>query len=226
MKTLNKILYTVTLLLSLTSCKKSNLTVTTTSGSINITNAVIGGATVTLDGLPYSQGSLSSNSFKTYPLFQGETKVDIYDAMNQSQIYYDQAINMPKGGNLSLFLTGLSPSQVNSVLIEETFKAPSDSTCAVRFINLSPDSSPISVDIQGNPDGSEVTSLSYKAFTVFKSYGAKSVNINNGYNFEIRDATTGSLITTYSFTPISFKNVTLCLTGLENSSNILLVNEN
>jgi len=41
--------------------------------------------------------------------------------------------------------------------------ASTDSVAGIRFVNLSPVTSPVSVDIKGLSNGSEVTSLPYKA---------------------------------------------------------------
>jgi hypothetical protein len=193
------------------ACKKSQSTYNP-SGMVNVTNAVIGGSALAVNN---TGQTAYSNSYVQVPLLSGDNRLKLYVASTSttpSITYYDQPFSVATAGYYSLFLTGISPTQVDAVLINESYKSYTDSTCGVRFINLSPNSGPISVNIQGAAQGSEVSTLAYKAYTTFKQHPAKMVNAN--YVFEIRDAGTGNLITTYTmFTPW-FQNVTLALRGL------------
>ena len=167
------------------------------------------------------------------PVLAGQKQVDLYTAAVAATInspaipavnYYDQPLNVTDKGNYSLFLTGASPSAIDAILISENFKDYTDSVSGIRFINLSPGSGSISVDIQGSPNGSENTGLAYKAYSGFKQYPATVTALNAGLTFEFRDSASGNLLTTYTCTPVTFHNLTLAVTGLENSASILQVN--
>jgi hypothetical protein len=103
------------------------------------------------------------------------------------------------------------------------YHPPSDSTIGLRFVNLSPASAPVSVNITGGANGSEVSSLPYKSITDFNNYPATAAI--SDYNFEFRDAATGALIGSYDVTGINtllygfnntrlHRNLTLALLGL------------
>jgi hypothetical protein len=134
---------------------------------------------------------------------------------------------LKKGGIYSLFLCGADTTSPDYLFTADTlpYHNPIDSTFGVRFINLSAGSNPISVDIMGNPNGSEVGSLSYKGITSFREYTASSSSPSS-YTFEFRDATLGGLLSSYTLSGIlngiganarannyRFRNFTVALIG-------------
>jgi hypothetical protein len=205
-------------LAAITSCKNSVIP-TPASASINVTNVVVGGAPLTLNS---TIQTVNINNFAVFPVLAGQSKIDLYDANNPTIPYYNQVVSMEDATAYSLFLTGTSPSQVDAVLIKESFPRYADSVCGVRFINLAPGSTPISVDIKGGANGSEIASLAYKDYSGFKQYPATKLNKN--YFFEFRDVATGNLIKSYTLLTPYFNNVTIVLRGIVGSSaNVLLV---
>ena len=221
MKTFKNVLAIILLGGCLYSCKKSDVKLTPLS-SLNLTNAVIGDSTVMLNT---NTSLVSNNSFGQFGLLAGQSQVKVYAAADPAHPYYNQTLATANGSYYSLFLTGASTGSIDAILIKESYKNYTDSLCGVRFINLSPDSNPISVDIAGLANGSEVASLAYKAYTTFKQYPATAAA--SSYNFEVRDAASGNVIATYTLSTPYFHNVTLALTGLVNAAtaNILQVNE-
>jgi hypothetical protein len=133
---------------------------------------------------------------------------------------------LQSGRIYSLYLTG-TVAQPDTVFMQEQLAAHSmaDSVAGVRFVNLSPGSNPVSVDIKGQANGSEVVSLAYKARTVFKTY--KADHAVTSYIFEFRDASSGTLLTTYTLNGVNnassasltttntlrFRNMTIALIG-------------
>jgi len=220
MKTLIKPLFILLIMAELTACKKDAVKATALT-SLNFTNAVINAPTMYLNS---AIDSVTNNSFGEFSLLTGQTQYKVYALAGPSQPFYNQTVTTANGGYYSLFLSGLSTSAIDAVFIKETYKNYIDSLSGVRFINLSPDSQPISVDIQGNANGSEVASLAYKAYTGFKQHAATQAV--SSYNFEIRDAATGTLLTTYTFNTPYFHNVTLAIIGSESAGTVGILQDN
>jgi hypothetical protein len=208
----------------ISGCKKSQPSLTALA-SINVTNVVIGGAALTLNS---SAQTVGSNSCAQFPLLAGTSLVNLYPPASPGTSYYDQNIQTTEGSYYSLFLSGTSPSAIDNVLIRESYKNYTDSICGFRFINLAPGSNPISINLTGAAAGSTVSSLPYKSYSNFIQLPGKAAN--TGYSFEFRDATSRTLIATYTFSapsnpPPYFHNVTLVLKGLVGGSpaaNVLL----
>ncbi len=137
---------------------------------------------------------------------------------------FNQTLDLASNNVYSLFITGKDTTAADYLLVNDQPTAHRDSTCGIRFINLSTGSNPVSVDIQGQSNGSEVSSLAYKSYTSFRSYATTS-GISS-YTFEYRDAVSGSLLATYKLTGVNnytgtnttvntvrFKNMTIALIG-------------
>ncbi len=174
MKTLIQAITALSIAICLFGCNKTTDTAPIASGTINVTNVVAGGATITLtnNGIISSNNTVGNNATAWLPLVAGNVPINLgvpaiaataTTPAIPAVTYYSQSLTVDNNTNYSLFLTGASPAAIESVLIKETYpRAYADSVCGVRFINLSPGSNPISVNIKGNINGSEVTSLAYK----------------------------------------------------------------
>jgi hypothetical protein len=127
---------------------------------------------------------------------------------------FSGTLNFTAGGLYSLFITGADTSNPDYLLVQDTPPAQTDSTVGIRFVNLSTGSNPVSVDIQGQPNGSTVSSLAYKNITSFANFAATSSV--SSYIFEFRDATSGNLLASYTLSGVNsvlFKNLTIALIG-------------
>jgi hypothetical protein len=155
--------------------------------------------------------------------YSGTQQLGIYqypDTTRKSTPLYNLVLDLPIGSIHTLFLTGTltAPDTMftTDVLPYHPF---SDSSLGIRFVNLSAGSSPISVNIKNNAYGSEVSSLSYKGITGFKNYPAP-YNVTD-YNFEFRDAASGTLLGNLDVTGINtltanvrrFRNFTIAYMG-------------
>lgn len=213
-------------------CKKSIDAVSLDGGSINVTNAIVGASTLNMmitNGVVSASNTISGNNYAIMPVRSGQVPLSFglppvaateNSAAIPAAIYYSQTLSVDNTSRYSLFLTGTSLTAIDNVLIKENYtQTYADSVCGVRFMNLAPGSNPISVNLQGNATGSEAAGLAYKAYSDFKQYPAKSANAS--YTFEFRDASTGTLITTYRLSTPYFHNVTLCLRGAPASGIIL-----
>ncbi|MES2277933.1 MAG: hypothetical protein V4592_18035 [Bacteroidota bacterium] len=238
MKKLNKIILAIGIISCLSACKKTEQNGPAASGVINVTNAVIGGSTITMtttNSIISTNNTVGNNASAFFPLISSNVPINLgvpgvaatlTSAAIPAITYYSQNLTVDNRSNYSLFLTGTSSSAIDNVLIKETYpQAYADSVCGVRFINLSPASNPISVNILGSPNGSEASSLSYKSYGNFKQYPAKAVN--KTILFEIRDAATGVLLyptngSGYSINVPYFHNVTLAYRGTGSGVGIII----
>lgn len=165
-----------------------------------------------------------------YSVPSGNVPLSIYPVADTSHPFFKGTIVLQGQFIYSLFLAGISNSQnkPDTVKTEDhpPYHCSTDSTAGLRFINLSPNSNPISVNIQGDVNTKEVRNLVYKAFTEFKLYPANSNVIQ--YAFEIRDASSDNLLITFIYPASPFQNATIVLDGLnggpDNSLGVFIVN--
>jgi hypothetical protein len=160
----------------------------------------------------------------------GTVPVVIYDASDTLHPLLNTQMTFQPYGMYSLFLSGSFNAQngPDTLLVMDTPLAHpvGDSAVGIRFVNLLQGKEAVSVDIQGNPPGSEVNSLNYQGVTAFKDYSATSAvpNPSTGYIFEFRSVTTGNVMTTFSYTSLDrFKNVSIILAGSDSNLTTFVV---
>jgi hypothetical protein len=216
---------------AIASCKKELPPVSSTS-SLTIVNAATTDPSlaVTFTSTPqpfylYSN-PIAYGSYAEFGNPAGPTPLIIVSSSDTTQPIFQETIDLKAGGAYSLYLAGNGQSkQADALLLPDTIPFHADSAFGVRFINLSQGSNPVSVNIRGNPDGSEVNSLSYKNITSFISYPATSKI--SSYTFEIRDAASGNFIANYTMNGVNngagsnnstnawrYRNFTIVLNGL------------
>lgn len=209
------------------SCKKEfNNVKTAPISAVTVVNAVVNAAPLISDfsgadsvAAFYSTTiQIGYGSFYEYSLPSSQTPAEIYQLSDTTNPFYKKTINLQPDAVYSLFLSGADTNHIDTLLIRDNppYHSSTDSTAGIRFINLSTGSSPMSVNIQGDPNGQKVGSLSYQAITNFKNYPATQ-DITQ-YNFEIRDAASGNLLATYTYNVAPFQNVTIAVIGSEDPS--------
>ncbi len=205
------------------SCKKDN-TVYSSSTTVNVVNAAVNVAAikVNLNNTPIVYASASQVAYGAAALYftTGPTSpVTIVVSADTTTFLVKNAISF-QPGVYTMIIAGQSPAI--DTLIRQEINYPYihndptaiDSSINIRFVNLSPNSSPVNINIK-NSASTEVSNLGYKDMTAFKKYAALSGNTK--YIFEIRNATTNTLLTTYTLSITAtnrFKNVAITLKGL------------
>lgn len=193
--------------------------------SVNVVHAAVDvttvkvnnfGKTISWANLTGTDGSINYTGTtvnKIYSVYQPylQYPFEVVSSPDTLRKVFKDGLDLVSKGTYSLYLTGRSPN-FESVIVKEDIPYRTDSVAGVRFINLSPNSDPISVNITGNANGSEVASLAYKASTDFKAYPAKFVNLS--YAFQVRNASTGALLASYTLATPRMLNVTLAFRGL------------
>ena len=236
MKTLKTVILIVGICTCFAACKNTTNPGPNAGGVLNITNAVVGGTTITLtsnNSIASTNNTIGNNAYASLPLATGNISFNLGIPAIASTpttpavpaiLYYQNNLDVSSGSNYSLFLTGASPSALDNILIKENYKQTyADSVCGVRIINLAPGSNPISVNLAGNPNGSEINNLAYKGYSNFVQHPAK--NANSTYIFEFRDAASGTLITSYMLNTPYFHNVTLALSGTVGAVSVICDND-
>jgi len=228
--------------LAIISCKKDNVPPSGAS-SFTIVNAVVGSSALVTNfnagtALKYysTAQQIGYGSFMEFGSYAGNVPLALSDLSDTTKAVYNSVVNLPVHTIHSLFLTGMLTAPESFLTTDNLpSHAAADSSVGIRFVNLSQGSNPVSVNIQGSANGSEVSSLAYKSTTPFKNYSAKG-NISS-YTFEFRDATTGNLLTSYTMNGINEgvvdnnpnqfrnRNFTIALNGLPGSQGTFLIND-
>lgn len=205
--------------------------------AVTVVNAVVGANPIITDftgahpiSTYYSTTQkISYGSSFEYSVSGGNVPIVTYQTTDTTNALYKNTLNINGGNIYSLFLCGKATTGDAADYLFTTDDLPShnaaDSTVGIRFVNLSPGSSPISINIQGQAAGSEVNSLAYKSITSFKNYAA--TRLIGSYVFEFRDSSTGNLLTSFTISGINngtgtntstnnyrYKNITIAFKGL------------
>jgi hypothetical protein len=214
MKQINQLLILLLGTVLFVGCKKDEVKLTPLA-SLNVSNFVVGGKTVRL-GSNKSDSAVNMN-FKQFGLIAGNSSVYLWPTGDSAHPYYNKTVSTNNGDVYSLFLAGNAATQIDTILVKENIPYRTDSTAGIRFINLSPNSSPLNIVRKKTPTVNEVTGLSYKQMTSFMSYPGL---YNSADTFLVRDAA-GTQLAQFNFTTATqprFANVTLVIRGLVGSS--------
>jgi hypothetical protein len=218
------------ILIPILSCHKQ-ITIATRvkNSSVTVVNAVVNSSSIVTDFSSepvqwYSNAeSVGFASYYEYAIPSGEVPVMVSQSTDTLHTIFNGNFHFEPQQIYSLFLagqidqSGQSTADTLLTLDNPPYHSISDSTDGIRFINLSPGSNSISVDIQGEANGSEVSGLAYRAITSFKTYSATN-NVSQ-YNFEFRDSATGNLLATWTYGVTPFQNVTIGLCGSPTNNN-------
>jgi hypothetical protein len=223
-----------------TACSK-NEAIPLAGSSLTIVNAIPGGAAI-VAGLnaatPFrafnTAQQVAAYGYKEYAGYTGETRLTFTQMTDTTQPFYNTVVNLGRGSVQTLFLSG-TVKATDSVFTTDLLPVISlgDSTIGLRFINLVSGSAPISINVQGNTAQPLVASLAYKSVTPFMLFNAKKADpASASYVFEIRNATTGVLITSYTLSGLTTrlrKSGTLAFKGMiggtgTNAQGTMLVN--
>src|SRR5258708_20584297 len=190
------------------SCKKQVVSLGPGLTTLTIVNAVSGSSPIIANinqQLPRYQGQ-PATAYLGYNLLKfsgGNTIMNFRQTSDKTtDLITTSNMSLPNYSIHSLFLGG-TVSSPDTLLVTDILPihgtsghGAADSTAGIRFVNLSPGSSPISINLQGNASGSEVASLSYKDITGFINYS--TISAVSSYTFEFRDAGTGNRLATFT----------------------------
>jgi len=203
------------IVISFSSCKKVSIA-TPEMAAFTIGNFVVGGTSVRQGSIPI----LTTNNSSVSPvlgLIAGENNFYVWPIGDSLHPYYTQSKFVCEANAVyTLFLHGPVAAS-EGFIVKENIPYRTDSTAGIRFINLSPNSTPLNITLSTSTSVNEVSNLAYKQYTEFKTYPAL---YNSTYTFQVRDATTQAPAAprasfTFDATSIPrFANVTLVIRGM------------
>ncbi|BAV07721.1 hypothetical protein SAMN05421788_10371 [Filimonas lacunae] len=195
------------------SCKKIDSIPTSPITSITITNVINDGKGIKL--INNLRDSAPTNDFKQFAIPSGVQKLYLYPLKDSLNPYYNQIKTLNNGEVYSLFLFG-TVNAIDTIWQKENLPYYADSVFGVRFINLCYNSSAVNVTLDTSPAINEFSSVAYKSITSFKTYPGP-YNISQ-YVFQVRDATTTTILTTLRLSTSRFKSITLVFRGMKGST--------
>lgn len=198
------------------------------TASLKVVHAAEGLPSVHVDYFGFSETidyasnpTLRFGRSERYTLPANETRSIIFvSSEDTTSTILSQTVKLPAGNVSSLYLTGAN-NKVEALLVEEIFTNYKDSIVGIRFANLSMDTPATSVVISGQT-GDVVSALSYKDFSEYIQFPAKTSD--GSYTFEFQDAS-GNTLEIFTLDPLRrrrevvFKNLTLALVGLADDGN-------
>jgi hypothetical protein len=215
------------------SCNKVNSPSPSAVASLNVVNVLPNGAPLILVQGPISSavGQFSNIyplSYATTAVFTPKSGSESFYAVQSNadtasvaskgpEYMFNGVLNFKAAGLYSLFITGTDTTNPDFLFVQDALSVIKDSAVGIRFVNLSTGSNPMSVNLEGNSIGSEVSNLSYKGITSFKQYSNNSTT--SDYLFVVRDATTGDSLTQFDFIGSGASNNGNGLTDPSNSAN-------
>ncbi len=210
-------------LMTITACKKNEISLTPLA-SLNVVNAVIGGGDVKLND--NVQDSAKAFNSKTFGIIAGTNNLSIYSTNNPSKPYYNNTLETENGGNYSIFLSGQSTG-IEALFIQENIPPSyADSIIGIRVVNLSPNSTSLNITLASAPNNNFIGGLAYKQMTDFIQLPLRSLITTGSMSFQVRNGG-NNLLATYTLPTVvnstypgisvqlsRFKNISLVVKGL------------
>jgi len=199
------------------SCKKSDSF--PVPATVNIVHAIANGKPVIpvfgSDAIDYFKAAqtVSFGTAAIYNLPGGLRPVYLAKNTDTTNRIYDSEVDVVAGGMYSLFFAG-DTSKPEAVFTRDEIPIYTDSSAGVRFINLSPASGPIKINVKGTDISKpNFSDNGYKQISDFKPFTGTTAITGNRYIFEIRNQANDSLLLTYTWSYTRFKNNTLVFSG-------------
>lgn len=209
----------ITVIILFTSCDKNEIKIEPLA-TISVFNAVVDGKVVKLN-TALRDSCLVMNYKHFTILAKNSSALNFFPSGSSSMSYFNQSIDTKAGEIYSVFLTG-SHSAPESVLIKDNIPAyPIEDIVNIRFVNLSPNSPALSINLVSPVSNDLFKDVNYKKVTDFISLQVPVVTPIVPYVFQIKN-NTGTVLGTFTM-PASgtvsvassrHRNVTLISKGL------------
>lgn len=224
-----KLLFLLFTVLTLVSCEKDELAnPEPLLASVNVVNGAVDQPSVLVNnyGTKIDYSKLSNDLYFQYSssfgIPSGKLPFEVVSGDGTDKVLYQDNLDLKPSKMYSLFIGGNALKRDNFLFEETTVPRYKDSLFGVRVINLSLDGPAINVTAVNAPDKAEFSNIAYGKKSDFKSFPIDAQAELNGLGFEIRDAVTNEVLTTYyldqwgwpiSPSSVRFKSMTLVVTG-------------
>lgn len=225
-------------LLALThaGCKRTNndlgpfSSVTVANAAVGISSAKVLSSTklIPWNILPATD-AVSFSSSVSFGTWAGSNYITAVSAADTTVSIYSNVTkgrdNLGVGSINTLFLCGNTGSYEGIFIPNDNLPYYADSVMGIRFINLSPNSTPVSISILTPGAPNEVSNLAYKQMSSFKLYNA-GLSVDS-IRFIIKNGATGDSLTKFvllkgatnsGIAYANHKNLTLVVKGLQGTS--------
>jgi len=217
---MKKIVYSVISVILLflgSACEKDDNEIKGTA-NITVINAAIGNGAIRVNpglggGFSYAKASdIAYGTSAGVGAFTGTNNITVVKTTDTTNILFQRSIALQPIS--TLYISGQAPAIDTMYRVESNFpyiqasKLDADNSVYIRFVNLSPNSAPLNVNIRSSVTN-EVSGLAYKGITAFKKYDAPTTAAS--YIFEVRDAATNIVIFTYTLPLATFRYKTLSI---------------
>jgi hypothetical protein len=225
MKRLNTII--IVALIMLSACKKEKAAVA--NADFRVVNAAVGVWVKVNPGRKTTfakETQISFASNRLYLLERISLPFKVVNAADTLSKFYDETVSL-NSGIYSMFIVGQLPT-IETIVKEESdfpfinfldrIPVKADSVVNVRFLNLSPNSTPVKIKIS-TATGNEIDNLPFKTIGSWRKYTA--IAASTVYTFQVRDAATDALLASFNLTANAtnrFKNVSLIIKGLQGTT--------
>jgi len=193
---MNKIAYVFVLcvLIMHVSCRKDELEIAQLS-NVNIINAILDGKTLRLND--YLRDSALSYNARNFSVKSGDKQLYMFPSGDSLNPYFKGKVKLDAGGIYSMFLSGIAKAP-DTLWVKENVPAfYADSSIGVRFVNLSPDSGPLSFTLSSAPGINLFSGVIYREVTGFVKLPLPAMIPVGSTTFQVRDAG-GNLLASYT----------------------------
>lgn len=224
-------------LASVAGCKKE-ANDQTALVSLNVVNAIIKGNTIKLN--TNTVDSVKNYNYKVFTIkAEQNPAIKLFPTNDPVAVYYDGPLlsntgSIARSGEIySIYLCGPSVKSETIIVKDNLTSFYADSSIGIRFINLSPNSSPFYITLASNTNVKVFENLGYKEITEFVKFPVPGNTTANSITFQVRNGAgviqksyTIPLTTSTAAYPslinypnthlpiLRFKNQTLVISGL------------
>jgi hypothetical protein len=165
--------------------------------SLQVINAVVGGGNIKLNNNQRDSVRMYNAKVFGLAILDGKTSIRVWPTNEFAKPYFNNIMEVEKGGIYSLFLFGQSGS-VESLFIKEQIPGRyNDSVIGVRVAHLSPGSDALNITLKANPSTIIFQQIKYREVSGIVKIPLPNPVPAGRASFEIRDAASNKLLTTY-----------------------------
>ncbi|MES2458462.1 MAG: hypothetical protein V4594_23105 [Bacteroidota bacterium] len=207
------------------ACKKDDPKYYATT-NLNVVNAAVGAGGIKVNsgissGFLWSKtASVAYGASALYGATPETHTIIVVPASDTTKVLFNKTFKMQPIN--TLYFAGQYPNIDTLFRVEHNLPVVSvgavpDDSMYIRFVNLSPNSPSLSINLKA-VTSKEINALDYKSISEFKKYSALATTSN--YVFEVRNATTNLILTSFTVNVSNnrYRTLALVIKGLVGAS--------